>query len=96
LYVDFVTATTIHAIVGKLYMLGIGMGEARIFVIADGKTMREIANHAKVGLVCVNNNLWVLMQKGLITKQTGRPSRYHLTPVGKRAIAELTSAESTR
>jgi len=92
LYVDSVTTTTVHCIVSKLYSLGIGMGEARIFVIADGRTMREIANHAKVGLVCVNNNLWVLMQKGLITKQTGRPSTYHLTPVGKRAIAELNSS----
>ena len=96
LYVDSVTTTTVHCIVSKLYSLGIGMGEARIFVIADGRTMREIANHAKVGLVCVNNNLWVLMQKGLITKQTGRPSTYHLTAAGKRAIAELTSAESTK
>jgi len=92
LYLASVTTTTVHCIVSKLYSLGIGMGEARIFVIADGRTMREIANHAKVGLVCVNNNLWVLMQKGLITKQPGRPSTYHLTPVGKRAIAELNSS----
>lgn len=92
LYLDSVTTTTVHCIVSKLYSLGIGMGEARIFVIADGRTMREIANHAKVGLVFVNNKLWSLTQKGMITKQPGRPSTYHLTPVGKRAIAELNSS----
>ena len=57
LYLAFVTTTTVHAIVGKLYMLGIGISEAQIFVIADGRTMREIANHAKVGLVFVNNKI---------------------------------------
>jgi predicted transcriptional regulator len=91
-----VTTTTVHAIVGKLYMLGIGISEAQIFVITDGKTMREIATQAKASLVFVNNKLWSLMQKGYIAKRAGRPSTYHLTAAGKRAIAELTSAESTR
>jgi sugar-specific transcriptional regulator TrmB len=91
-----VTTTTVHAIVGKLYMLGIGISEAQIFVITDGKTMREIATQAKASLVFVNNKLWSLTQKGFIAKRAGRPSTYHLTAAGKRAIAELTSAESTR
>jgi len=96
LYVDSVTTTTVHAIVSKLYMLGIGISEAQIFVITDGKTMREIATQAKASLVFVNNKLWSLTQKGYIAKRAGRPSTYHLTAAGKRAIAELTSAESTR
>ena len=96
LYVASVTTTTVHAIVGKLYMLGIGISEAQIFVITDGKTMREIATQAKASLVFVNNKLWSLTQKGYIAKRAGRPSTYHLTAAGKRAIAELTSAESTR
>ena len=96
LYLDSVTTTTVHAIVGKLYMLGIGLSEAQIFVITDGKTMREIATQAKASLVFVNNKLWSLTQKGYIAKRAGRPSTYHLTAAGKRAIAELTSAESTR
>jgi predicted transcriptional regulator len=96
LYVASVTTTTVHAIVGKLYMLGIGISEAQIFVITDGKTMREIATQAKASLVFVNNKLWSLTQKGFIAKRAGRPSTYHLTAAGKRAIAELTSAESTR
>jgi len=96
LYVHSVTTTTVHAIVGKIYMLGIGISEAQIFVITDGKTMREIATQAKVSLVFVNNKLWSLTQKGFIAKRAGRPSTYHLTAAGKRAIAELTSAESTR
>jgi len=96
LYVASVTTTTVHAIVGKLYMLGIGISEAQIFVITDGRTMREIATQAKASLVFVNNKLWSLTQKGYITKRAGRPSTYHLTAAGKRAIAELTSAESTR
>jgi hypothetical protein len=96
LYVDSVTTTTVHAIVGKLYMLGIGISEAQIFVITDGKTMREIATQAKASLVFVNNKLWSLTQKGYIAKRAGRPSTYYLTAAGKRAIAELTSAESTR
>ncbi len=96
LYVASVTTTTVHAIVGKLYMLGIGISEAQIFVITDGKTMREIATQAKASLVFVNNKIWSLTQKGYIAKRAGRPSTYHLTAAGKRAIAELTSAESTR
>jgi hypothetical protein len=96
LYLDSVTTTTVHAIVGKLYMLGIGISEAQIFVITDGRTMREIATQAKASLVFVNNKLWSLTQKGYIAKRAGRPSTYHLTAAGKRAIAELTSAESTR
>lgn len=96
LYVACVTTTTVHAIVGKLYMLGIGISEAQIFVITDGRTMREIATQAKVSLVFVNNKLWSLTQKGYIAKRAGRPSTYYLTAAGKRAIAELTSAESTR
>ena len=96
LYVASVTTTTVHAIVGKLYMLGIGISEAQIFVITDGKTMREIATQAKASLVFVNNKIWSLTQKGYIAKRAGRPSTYHLTAAGKRAIAELTSAESIR
>jgi predicted transcriptional regulator len=86
------TATAVRNIVTELYKLGIGMGEANIFVIADGKTMREIASEAKTTLVFVNNKLWTLSQKGLIKSKSARPATYHLTESGKKAMRGLIEA----
>ncbi len=67
------------------------MAEAKVFVIADGKTMREIADQGKSDIVFTNNKLWALTQKGLIT-QSGRPATYSHTADGQKAMKSLIAA----
>jgi len=85
------TTAAICEIVTALHRLGIGMAEAKVFVIADGKTMREIANQGKSDIVFTNNKLWALTQKGLIT-QSGRPATYNHTADGQKAMKSLIAA----
>jgi len=85
------TTVAIGEIVTALHRLGIGMAEAKVFVIADGKTMREIANQGKSNIVFTNNKLWALTQKGLIT-QSGRPATYTHTADGQKAMKSLIAA----
>jgi len=68
---------------------GLGMRESEVFLNADYKTARQIADVAGQLLPNVNVRLWCLLKKGVITKTTDQKPRWHWTDKGTQIMQEI-------
>lgn len=78
----------IHA-VAILSREGLGMRESEVFLNADYKTARQIADMAGQLLPNVNVRLWCLLKKGVVEKTSELKPRWHWTDKGTQIMQEI-------
>lgn len=68
---------------------GLGMRESEVFLNADYKTARQIAEIAGQLLPNVNVRLWCLLKKGVVEKTNELKPRWHWTDKGTQIMQEI-------